>query len=305
MNVKYKEAASYNPAVADACEIALVRLMLAFSSHKHLLRLVGGLVPRYLTPTNLPKVPAHIGTTDVDVVLNVEVLLKDGENYSSLREQLRAAGFSRLMRNGHPSSWQWVCHVGAYDIVVEFLQHTDGEDAGRLASLAHEDVSACRIQHIGIVEDWFEAKDVTLTLEDGIRTETIRYADVVSFVVLKALAFDSRAERKDAADLDHVLRYAGELEATADQFAARMREGKHQTAVQDALAALVKNFCTDQAGEGHRKSGPGASAAFRGFDRKENEDAFARECRDVSGRVTELLRLLESRVLQSILPKES
>jgi hypothetical protein len=305
MNAKYKLATAYDPAIANACEIALVRLMLAFATHKHLLRLVGGLVPRYLAPENPPHVPRHAGTTDVDVVLNIEVLIREGQNYSSLRDQLRDAGFSRLEVNGRRSSWQWICTVGAYPIVIEFLQHTDGEGSGTLASISKEDVSACRIAHVGIVQDWFEQKDVTVELEDGVRTETIRFADAVSFTVLKALAYDSRGERKDAADLHHVLQYAGDLHTIADRFTARISEGRHRASLDAGFRALVKHFCTDENGEGYRKSGPGACAAFGGLSLDRDADAFVLACRNASGRVAGLLRLIERGTGQDILPMRS
>ena len=74
MSEKFKTVDGYSANLTRDCETALVVLLQAFGSLKDTLRLVGGLVPRYLTPERSPEVPPHAGTTDVDVVLNVSVL---------------------------------------------------------------------------------------------------------------------------------------------------------------------------------------------------------------------------------------
>lgn len=74
IGAKPTTAASYYADVTTACERTLLTLLGAFGSLKGTLRLVGGLVPRYLTPEAPPDVPAHAGTSDVDVVLNIQVI---------------------------------------------------------------------------------------------------------------------------------------------------------------------------------------------------------------------------------------
>lgn len=107
MNTKYKTAAEYNPDHTEACEIALVALLRAFGSLKSDLRLVGGLVPRYLIPSRPPEIPDHAGTTDVDVVLNITVLAAKG-SYDKLKRQLKDGGFKRYQPDPtvKPNSWQ-------------------------------------------------------------------------------------------------------------------------------------------------------------------------------------------------------
>lgn len=75
-----------------ACERVLVTMLGAFGTLKNTIRLVGGLVPRYLTPEARPDVPAHFGTSDVDVVLNLQVIA-EGDGYDSLAVQLKARKF--------------------------------------------------------------------------------------------------------------------------------------------------------------------------------------------------------------------
>jgi len=296
VSTKHKTAAEYNTDHTKACEIALVALLRAFGSLKNDLRLVGGLVPRYLTPSKLPEVPEHAGTTDVDVVLNITVLAAKG-TYDKLKRQLKDGGFVRYQSypEGPVSSWQWVYNVGSTPIVVEFLQHTDDpRQSSSLVEIDGEDVSACQILHAGIAHDWFEEKAIVVELPNngGIVRETIRYADAVAFIVLKALAFSTRHERKDASDLIHVMRYWGSVESLAKSFSERLATGAHRDAIDRALAALELNFCDDSEIMGYRKDGPSAVVNFHGLQ-DADEDVRIREQRDVSGMVGYFLQQVE------------
>ncbi len=287
--MKYKTAAEYNTDHTKACEIALVALLRAFGSLKHDLRLVGGLVPRYLTPSQPPDVPEHAGTTDVDVVLNITVLAAKG-TYDKLKRQLKEGGFVRYQPDpeGPVSSWQWVYNAGGTPIVVEFLQHTDDpKQSSFLVEIDGEDVSACQILYAGIAHDWFDEKEIVVELPNngGTVKETIRYADAVAFIVLKALAFNTRHERKDASDLVHVLRYwGGSVESLAKSFSERLATGAHSGAIDRALATLAENFCDEPGIPGYRKDGPSAVANFHGLQ-DADEEIRIREQRDVSGMV--------------------
>jgi hypothetical protein len=104
---KPSTAADYRADVTVACERPLLTLLGAFGSLKTTLRLVGGLVPRYLTPEAPPHVPAHAGTSDVAVVLNIQVIA-EGDGYVTLADQLAVHGFQRYVNpEGAASSWRW------------------------------------------------------------------------------------------------------------------------------------------------------------------------------------------------------
>jgi hypothetical protein len=290
------------PATADgydkdhtlACERALVTLLHGFGTLKHTVRLVGGLVPRYLTPEKPPDVPAHAGTSDVDVVLNLQVLA-EGEAYKTLAEQLKDKGFERAKNaKGNPSSWRWQRKVSEHEFVlVEFLRDADEELPGSVQSVEDEKISALAIKHAGIVHEWFGSTDVTADLLTGAgaATETVHFADAVAFVILKALAFNDRAENKDAADLIHVMRHAMKLDELGSQFRDRRAQGKHAQAIDDALAALDRRFCDGGGTDGHLHDGPIAAARFIHGTDEADEEARVLEQRNVSGLITEFLRL--------------
>lgn len=290
-------ADGYNAEHTLACERALITLLRGFGTLKPTLRLVGGLVPRYLTPEQPPDVPAHAGTSDVDIVLNLQVLAA-GDAYRDLAKQLKDWGFARYVNaNGKPSSWRWQRQVSAHEyVMIEFLRDTSEElPGGKVGTVDGEGISALAINHIGIVHDWFAQREITAELLDGggVATETVRYADVTAFLVLKALAFDDRAENKDAADLVHVMRYAGHLEWVAEQFRSRRGEGKHAKAVDSALDALRLRFCGADGVEGHLRDGPVACARFMYGSDEDLSETRILEQRQISGMVTEFLRLVE------------
>lgn len=285
-------AGEYSAAHTDTCEQVLVTLLSAFGTLKDTLRLVGGLVPRYLTPEKAPDVPAHFGTSDVDVVLNLSVLASG--NYASLSEQLLARGFERWKDDkGWSKAWRWQYRISDREVIlVEFLRgSTDEHPASQIVPIDGEDVSALAVQHMEIVHDWFESKKIEAEMlgDRGVTIETVHYADVPAFIVLKALAFQSRAEKKDAGDLIHVLRYA---EDGLAKFVERARSGLHQAAVRACRIALRERFCDTQTTEGYLLIGSKSYAQFMLGDSADEEELTS-AARYASGLVTEFLDQLD------------
>ncbi|MFC2971007.1 hypothetical protein ACFOJE_02095 [Azotobacter bryophylli] len=274
----------------------LVTLLSAFGTLKDTLRLVGGLVPRYLTPEQHPNVPAHFGTSDVDIALNLTVLAS--ENYASLSDQLKERGFSRWVneRTGWDTAWRWEYRISPKQVVlVEFLRGaTEDCPAGEKTPLDGENIAALAVQHMEIVHDWFESKKIEAEMLGGrgVTIETVHYADVPAFIILKALAFHSRAERKDAGDLIHVMRYAGELEEVVRRFVERAQSGLHPVAIKACRQALKERFCDTDKTPGFELIGPKSYAQFMlGEGADENE--LVSEARYASGLIERFLILLE------------
>ena len=180
----------------------------------------------------------------MDVVLNIRVLA-EGEGYASLADQLKKRGFERHVNaEGKPTAWRWKRKVDEHmHVVIEFLQDAGEANPGRPVSIDGERVSALTVQYVGIVHDWYQERVVTAELLDGAgtSTETVRFADVPAFIILKALALDDRHENKDAADLIHVLRYAGTPEKLRN-VRGPGTVGLHPGAIQAGLEALRLRF---------------------------------------------------------------
>jgi hypothetical protein len=150
-------------------------------------------------------------------------------------------------------------------IILELLADRSEQVGSKVQPLPTEGtISALNIPHSSMVFDLHDAVEVKAELlgGEGVTTETIRYANIVSFVCLKALAFDDRAERKDAQDLVYCIENApGGVEAAAAAFRAQMK-GKHQEVVHQCLEILRKRFLSDEETEGYKKDGPTKVANF-------------------------------------------
>jgi hypothetical protein len=162
-------------------------------------------------------------------------------------------------------------------MILEFLADDPKLHGGRVQELPTEGgVSAVNIPHASIVFDLHDTVEITAELLDGNgrATETIRYADIVSFTCLKAFAFDDRFERKDAHDIVYCLeRCEGGVEAAGEAFARALKTG-HRDVILDAVARLARRFCDpDRPDEAYRKDGPVAVARFEVGDAAVEDDS--------------------------------
>jgi hypothetical protein len=126
---------------------------------------------------------------------------------------------------------------------------------------------------------------------NGIATETIRYANLVSFSCLKAFAFDDRFERKDAHDLIYCIEHSADgMDAVGEAFRSEL-SGKHGSIVKRALEILRVRFTTNGDTEGYRKDGPVAVARFELGETEEpaQREARALRQREVSDVIDRLL----------------
>jgi hypothetical protein len=255
----------YDKQVTEDCERVLVTLLRGLGPWKKSVFLVGGLAPRYLVGRRPPDVPAHAGTGDVDLVVDVAILAET-EAYQTLEENLKRMGFSRAENaQGKPTSWRWKVqleHGGV--LVIEFLADEPSLRGGRPQELPGKgNVSAINIPYAAMVLDLHETREVTAELlgERGRAIETVAYADIVSFTCLKALAYDDRHEGKDAHDLVYCLEHGeGGVDAGVERFRVALG-GPHAGAIRLALGKLRNRFCGAD-GEGYRLDGPVAVAMF-------------------------------------------
>ena len=281
------------------CERVLVTLLRGLGPWKDSIYLVGGLTPRYLVAARPPVVPAHAGTMDVDIVIDLQILA-DTQAYRTLEENLKKMGFERAENEKHQKlSWRWQTHTehGAL-MVLELLADAPDIAGGKVQPLPTEGtISALNIPHSSIVFDLHQVTEIQAELlgGNGIATEKIKHANLVSFTCLKAFAFDQRFERKDAHDLIYCIEHApGGIEVTAEAFRIEL-QGKHGAVIAESLAILRSRFAQDANTEGYRKDGPVAVAKF---ELGESDDADQREAcalrqREVSDLMDQLLARLD------------
>ena len=262
------------------CERVLMTLLRGLGPWKESVYLVGGLTPRYLVKARPPIVPAHAGTMDVDVVIDLQILA-DTQAYNTLEENLKKMGFERAENEKHQKlSWCWQTrteHGGL--MVLELLADAPEIAGGRVQPLPTEGtISALNIPHSSIVFDMHQVSEIEAELlgGDGVVVEKIKHANLVSFTCLKAFAFDQRFERKDAHDLIYCLEHAPDNSETVAQAFRDERDGKHGQVVKNALAILRSRFAQVGETEGYRKDGPVAVAKF---ELGESDEPELREAR--------------------------
>jgi len=277
------------------CERVLVTLLRGLGPWKDSVYLVGGLTPRYLVAARPPAVPAHAGTLDVDIVIDLQILA-DTEAYHTLEDNLRRMGLERAENEqGVKLSWRWETRTehGAL-MVLELLADAPQIAGGRVQPLPTDGtISALNISHSSIVFDLHQVTELRAELlgENGLAIERVKHADIVSFTCLKAFAFDQRFERKDAHDLVYCIEHApGGLGSVAASFRQAL-SGSHQGVVRQALDILRRRFADDETSEGFRKDGPVAVAKFEIGEQANPDEREARVLRQrqVSDAIDRLL----------------
>ena len=290
--VKPPTISGYSDARTVDCERVLVTLLRGLGPWKESVFLVGGLTPRYLIPAKPPLVPAHAGTLDVDIVIDLQILA-DTEGYHTLEQNLRRMGFERATNDsGQKLSWRWETRTerGAL-MMLELLADAPDIEGGKVQPLPTDGrISALNIPHASIVFDLHDSTEIQAELlaGGGFATEQVKHANLVSFTCLKAFAFDDRSERKDAHDLIYCIEHAP---AGPDRVAEMFRQaldGKHGAVIEDALAVLRKRFVQDNRTEGFRKDGPVAVALFELGEDDDPDRRLLRQ-REASDVIEELL----------------
>ncbi|MDR1423491.1 MAG: antitoxin [Azoarcus sp.] len=273
----------YSDQYTEDCERVLVTLLRGLGPWKESVYLIGGLTPRYLVSARPPVVPAHAGTLDVDIVIDLQILA-DTEAYHTLEDNLKKMGFERAENSaGTKLSWRWQTHTehGAL-MVLELLADAPDITGGKVQPLPTEGtISALNIPYSSIVFDLHQVTEIQAELlgGNGIAKEHIKHANLVSFTCLKSFAFDQRFERKDAHDLIYCIEHAPEsLNAVAAAF-HKERTGKHGAVVEASLAILHSRFASDEKAEGYRKDGPVSVARFELGEGNEPEQREARTLR--------------------------
>lgn len=242
--------------------------------------------------------PPHAGTQDVDIVIDLQILA-DTEAYHTLEENLKKMGFERAENEaGKKLSWRWKTKTEAeVTVILELISESEELGGGKVQALPTEKtISALNVPHASMVFDQHEIKEIQAELlnRNGVATEKIRFANLVSFTCLKAFAFEQRNERKDAHDLMYCLEHApGGITAAKDQFRKEL-DGNHAETIRSALDILRKRFSSDGKIEGYQKDGPVAVAKFeRGESNEEatKESRILRQ-REVSYVIEQLLEIL-------------
>ncbi len=214
-----------------------------------------------------------------------------------MEQNLKKMGFERAENaQKQKLSWRWETRTehGAL-MVLELLADAPDIAGGKIQPLPTKGtISALNIPHSSIVFDLYQVAEIHAELlgGNGIATEKVRHANLISFTCLKSFAFDQRNERKDAHDLIYCLEHAHEgLNAVADAFRME-RDGKHGHVIKASLEILRNRFAQDDNTEGYRKDGPVSVAKFElgENDEPEHREARVLRQRQVCNLIDQLLK---------------
>jgi len=287
--LKSKHIETYTEEHIAYFEQVIVTLLHRMDAWKNNLFLIGGLAPRYLFPRS-----HHAGTTDVDLVLSLD-LLASAEAYAALERNLAGIGFEWIKVGEKPVHWRWRKEVtSTVTLLVDLLCDTEDAAPGFYVNRSGErHLAAINVWGANLAAQDFIDYEITADLVDEARTatETLRVAGLATFLVLKARAFVDRAEEKDAYDLVYCLIQEGPEQA-AMKYRALRAQASDSSLFEHAESILRKDFASDEQTEGYRKNGAVAYARF--LTAPGSPNAGIRRQREASGVVEAFLMALSS-----------
>ena len=266
-----KQAVDYSEGQKTAAYMVLgeiVNLLDEFSDH---IRIIGGWVPTLLYPES-----DHIGSIDVDVLLN-QLEIKKAESYETIHRLLMKNGYVK-----HPEKYftfvKTVAVQGvSYDVDVDFLSGKYGGDGGNVSK--HIDGIKALPATGGNFAFEFPPTDVKIEYKrpDGaLDRGHVNVISIVPYLVMKAMAL-GRGKPKDAYDIYCTINnYHGGVKALATEFTPyidRELVQKMKEKLQDKFASV------DHAG-------PADIASFFGIT---DEDEIARIKQDAYQKVKYLV----------------
>jgi hypothetical protein len=217
-------------------ETALVRIVDAYGAVPEFV-LLGGLVPDLLCSRSSTL---HVGTTDVDVQVNLEIA-GGSVNASRLEAALHTAGFAP----DHQRVWRWQDHSAPGLVVkAEFL--ADLDDVPNQATVNFDgcdQLGAVNLRGTGFATRDWQLRPLTAPGPNGAVNVELRVAGLAGYLLAKTHAAYRRRATKDWYDLAYVLIHndAGgprrAATAVIDRFAADIT-GETRTALDD----LASNF---------------------------------------------------------------
>lgn len=264
-----RHRSDYDEATTARCERALVTLLGDIGPWRDRVYLAGGLAPRYIVGSLPEGARPHVGTTDIDLVIGLAVGDESPEAYRTLENNLKKAGFSA------EHSFRWAKAVEGVTVIVEFLCETDQVDTGQIfkpkqgtgSGLGAFNVRGAQL----VTRDYFECEIEAERLDDGGRSRvTVRVASILSYTVLKILAFQDRHENKDSYDLVYCLLNFQDGPEDAGRTAAQSAVHTDDQVI-NALRLLAERFASVE------QDGPHAYAAFLTEDTNSEEAARLRQ----------------------------
>lgn len=247
---------------------------------------IGGLNPDYLAP-NAPH--QHVGTTDVDLMLQVGVHYdRDDLDFAWLERGLEAAGLEPMLAS---RGWQWRGLVGDAVVRVDLISDA-ADNPGQLLVLPGAQIARAN-NFSGPGAALEDAITRQIPVPEHIRKNhptvgdwvSIRFAGLGGYLAAKSAALLSRNEDKDAYDLAFVLMYG----PGGPQAAARAVTSLHLSGHLAQAPATVRDAVRLLTGE----SGDVLNRAVGQFLSAGDEATPEQLRQDIRGTAVEYLRSID------------
>jgi hypothetical protein len=224
----------YNAQLVEAARSVLIELTHLLAEYRDEIVLIGGWVPALSFPGGAE---AHVGSVDVDLALDHRTLSEEG--YKTIAELVASRGYKQ---GGQPFIFFRTVDMDGTPIEVE-VDLLAGEYEGTGKAHRTQPIQGVRARKARGCDLAFESPatiEVAGTLPGGGKDSVdVRVAAIVPFIIMKAMAMNTRLKEKDAWDIDFCLsRFPGGTESLADDF----KPYRDQGLVKEGLQILAKKF---------------------------------------------------------------
>jgi hypothetical protein len=238
---KPQNANGYEQGRTELAEMVLLEVWSKLGEYRDKMVLIGGLVPRYLVDQSIARQKGNLHCGSMDVDLGVSIAVADHEAYKSIRATLESMDFKPGKNDkGNDQLHSFVKSINGVDVNVDFLTTTYGGPSGIMRDIK-DNIRAIQVEGLGLALDSPLSIEISSKLlSGGDTTEHVKVCRAVPFIVLKALAFEKRRERKDAYDLVYVLVNSSEGAGAIAKLATD--EEKNQESFKNAVEVLRNRF---------------------------------------------------------------
>jgi len=240
MNEKLLKASAYRDRGNQAVLLVLIELAQVLGSQRGSFVLVGGSVPSLLFDSSTPE---HIGTLDIDLNLNTEIL--GDYDYAELVQELENHDYERGVKGLKPFQMRRTIDLGdggkLIPVIVDLLMPRNAEVKVHNPPL----IDGLRVQPIdgGIYAlKYYQEITIDGKMPDG-RTNQVKIlvASPLALLVMKGYALVGRDKKKDAYDIWFCIKnYEGGIEALAEECMPLLKEDEAKEAFMN-IANKFKN----------------------------------------------------------------
>jgi hypothetical protein len=214
----------------SASRAVLVEVMNVLGAFRDEIVLVGGWVPDLLYPGR-----GHMGSLDVDLAVSPKALREDA--YQTIMRRMLNAGYCHQASPTHfLKSVQGVEKPVKVDLISG--QHQSGEKA---ETIQVDELQLNTLRGLDLAFEACEEIEISGIMPDGTQN-TVRARIVLpeAFILIKAFALDERLNKKDAYDIDFVLRhYQPDVESLADRVRPLLSSGLAREAYETLKAKFA------------------------------------------------------------------